>query len=236
MKALVISDIHGNIDGLQAVWEAEKDSDIILCIGDMVDVGFFGADVIQWMMDHRAFCVRGNHDDKFLNFADRVAGCKTEVTTPYSPISYSYSQMSPEQIDFLRKRPEHLEVQIDGIIYGLTHKYSRYKVLADDNEYECFSTQLFGRVVDRMIFGHTHFQLIRGDKYRWMNPGSVCYNRGEFEDSLNAFYMTIEDGEIIPKQIEYDVLKAYDKAASLTSMSNRYMRRINRKVWKNIPK
>ena len=41
MKALIISDIHSNIYGLEAVYKKEKDSDIIYCAGDLVDYGPF---------------------------------------------------------------------------------------------------------------------------------------------------------------------------------------------------
>jgi putative phosphoesterase len=234
MKALVISDIHGNIDGLNAVWNAEKDSDMIICIGDMVDVGYFGDEVVRWMMDHRVLCVRGNHDDKFINYADRLKIGKAKLGEPYSPISYAYSKMSPEEIDFLRKRPATLEVHIDGHLYGLSHKYTKYKVFENDEEYEKFSNETFGRVVDRMIFGHTHFQHVTGEKYLWMNPGSVCYNRGKYAKSLNSYYITIEDGQVELKNVEYDVKSAYEKAESLSCMSDRYFKRIKRLAWKTV--
>ena len=39
MKVLIISDIHANMDALNAVWARESDADAILCAGDVVDWG-----------------------------------------------------------------------------------------------------------------------------------------------------------------------------------------------------
>jgi putative phosphoesterase len=229
LKVLVISDIHGNIDGLKAIWEAEKDSDLILCIGDMVDIGAFGNEVVQWMTEHTAFVVRGNHDDKFNDYARRVSSGEVELKTS-SPISLAFSKMDENQIKFIKNSPQYMKMYIDGYWYGIQHKYRRYKVIADKKTYVDFSLDHHGQIVDRMIFGHTHHQLVNKiDDYLILNPGSASYNRGPFLDSHNAFYMIIEDGEIIPKQISYNIDDAFSKVKSLDGiLSGRYIRRIKK--------
>ena len=67
MKVLIISDIHANLDGLKAVWEAEKDSDLVLCLGDHVDWGFYPHETIDWFREHNVICVAGNHDHEVLD-------------------------------------------------------------------------------------------------------------------------------------------------------------------------
>lgn len=64
MKALIISDIHANIYALENIWKQEKDSDVIYCAGDLVDYGPFPKEVLQWIMEHKALCVKGNHDER----------------------------------------------------------------------------------------------------------------------------------------------------------------------------
>lgn len=66
MRALLISDIHGNIDALRAL-EAQWGSrlhefDRIICLGDLVDYGPSPGDVIDWIRSHATNVVRGNHD------------------------------------------------------------------------------------------------------------------------------------------------------------------------------
>lgn len=49
MKALILSDIHSNIYALEAIWNKERDSDLILCAGDLVDYGPFPQEVLAWV-------------------------------------------------------------------------------------------------------------------------------------------------------------------------------------------
>ena len=41
MKILALSDIHSNIYALDAIWDKEKDADLIVAAGDLVDYGPF---------------------------------------------------------------------------------------------------------------------------------------------------------------------------------------------------
>ena len=52
MKLLIISDIHGNIDALEAVWAADGWADQIYCAGDLTDYGVFPKQVIAWLKEH----------------------------------------------------------------------------------------------------------------------------------------------------------------------------------------
>ena len=66
MKLLILSDVHGNVDALRAIWKEEQDSDKIYCAGDLTDYGAFPEEVIRWMREHHAEVVCGNHD-RFVN-------------------------------------------------------------------------------------------------------------------------------------------------------------------------
>lgn len=60
---MILSDIHGNIDALQAVLaDAAGEYDEIHCLGDLVGYGAAPGEVIAWVRDNTASCVRGNHD------------------------------------------------------------------------------------------------------------------------------------------------------------------------------
>ena len=66
MRALLISDIHGNIDALRALeapWGSRlQEFERIICLGDLVDYGPSPGDVIDWTRSHATNVVRGNHD------------------------------------------------------------------------------------------------------------------------------------------------------------------------------
>jgi predicted phosphodiesterase len=64
-KIALISDIHGNLLGLQAVIEDIEACrcDRIICLGDMVDGGNYNDEVVRFIRDNEIACVRGNHDE-----------------------------------------------------------------------------------------------------------------------------------------------------------------------------
>ena len=67
MKILVLSDIHSNIFALEAIWKRERDSDLILCAGDLVDYGPHPKEVVDWVRAHSVICVQGNHDQFLIS-------------------------------------------------------------------------------------------------------------------------------------------------------------------------
>jgi predicted phosphodiesterase len=66
MHALVISDIHGNIEAPRALevrlGERLRGFSRIICLGDLVDYGPDPGGVIDWVRLHATDVVRGNHD------------------------------------------------------------------------------------------------------------------------------------------------------------------------------
>lgn len=64
-RLAVITDIHGNLGGLQAVLEdaGQQKCDGILCLGDLVDGGSADLEVVNLIREREIPCVRGNHDD-----------------------------------------------------------------------------------------------------------------------------------------------------------------------------
>ena len=60
---LILSDIHGNYEALEAVLEdARSRYDRILCLGDLVGYGADPNPVAEWAKSNVASIVRGNHD------------------------------------------------------------------------------------------------------------------------------------------------------------------------------
>ena len=59
MKTLLISDMHSCIKALEALEQAEKTWDQIICLGDMVDFGMNPHEVIEWCKKHKVIAVAG---------------------------------------------------------------------------------------------------------------------------------------------------------------------------------
>ena len=79
MNILIVSDLHANIEALSAVDEAERPFDHVFCNGDIVDYGPSPNECIEWLRDHHADIVRGNHDHAVGNHAVRL---RTSLPAP----------------------------------------------------------------------------------------------------------------------------------------------------------
>ncbi len=62
MRALILSDIHGNLEALTAVLNAAGQWDALWNLGDMVGYGASPNEVLQVVRPLATLTVRGNHD------------------------------------------------------------------------------------------------------------------------------------------------------------------------------
>lgn len=222
MKLLIISDVHSNIDSLEAILHKEKDSDLIYCAGDLVDVGFYPKEVIECVHEHNIISVRGNHDDlvirTFRSGKHREDLPNEEVTWPI----VNARKLSEDDIQFLEQLPEKIQFTADGIDYCMQHLYKGYDLVVNNYQFSEFWFQQTGERVEegadkkRMIFGHTHRQMmayVHNDRL-WMNPGSVGYNRDD-DPSIAAHYMTVTNGVVELKNLVHDKSMPRDRLREL---------------------
>ena len=63
MRRLIVSDIHANLEALEAVLaDAVGLYQEIVCCGDLVGYGGSPAEVVAWAQENVRLTVRGNHD------------------------------------------------------------------------------------------------------------------------------------------------------------------------------
>ena len=62
MRVGVISDLHGNLDALDAVLAAMGSVDALWCLGDVVGYGAEPNECIARLQEREAVCIVGNHD------------------------------------------------------------------------------------------------------------------------------------------------------------------------------
>jgi predicted phosphodiesterase len=70
MRALIVSDIHANLEALQAVLAAAPAHDVVWNLGDIVGYGANPNEVIDESRRHGAVFVRGNHDRVCCGLSD----------------------------------------------------------------------------------------------------------------------------------------------------------------------
>ncbi|MES2837170.1 MAG: metallophosphoesterase [Bacteroidota bacterium] len=68
MKVLVISDVHGNLPALEFVLNEEKDSDLIISLGDVVNYGPWSNECVDLLSTQKnKVLLQGNHEEAFIS-------------------------------------------------------------------------------------------------------------------------------------------------------------------------
>ena len=70
MRVLVLSDVHGNRFGLEAVLASAPAHDTVLCLGDIVGYGAHPNECCEILRERDAICLLGNHDAAALGQID----------------------------------------------------------------------------------------------------------------------------------------------------------------------
>jgi predicted phosphodiesterase len=207
MRYLILTDIHANIDALNAI---DESYDQLLVLGDLVDYGAAPEETVQWISDHNPIAVSGNHDFAMATGAD----CRS------SPISYALSVatreffrplLSQTALSYLRGLTDQATLTITDATFHLVHATPRnplYEYLsadADESIWEAAVGDLAMRE-EWLFVGHTHRPFIkRVGKLTVVNPGSLGM---PIDGDARACYALWEDGEVNLKRINYDVEKA----------------------------
>lgn len=187
-RTAYISDIHGNMAGLEVVLEdiARQSCDRIVCLGDLVEGGPANVEVVETLMRLGVACVRGNHDE--INDVDLPAAVRATI------------QGFPERI----VEGDVLQVHISprAIKRKVNHAVEAWNVFDESR----FRLTFIGHVHIPLIFGarsgtygeaRSHsfeysrpLALDRGERYI-VCVGSVGYGR----DDVGKLRYAIHDGE-----------------------------------------
>jgi predicted phosphodiesterase len=102
MRALILSDIHGNLEALNAVLEAAAPFDVLWNLGDVVGYGASPNEVIDLIRPTAQLNVRGNHD--------RVC-CGLTSALGFNPVAraaatWTHDELTPENLAWLRAVPQ----------------------------------------------------------------------------------------------------------------------------------
>jgi predicted phosphodiesterase len=101
MRALILSDIHANLEALNAVLAASGEWDALWNLGDMVGYGASPNQVLEVIRPLSTLTVRGNHDRACSGISSTVH------FNPAARISaaWTFEQLSKENIEWLRELP-----------------------------------------------------------------------------------------------------------------------------------
>lgn len=224
MKYGILSDIHGNLEALEAILEALGEVDAYLCLGDVVGYGANPNECCARIREIAAVTILGNHDEVALGRMD-LAWFNSFARFA---AEWTISQLTPETRAFLEKLEPTARVGNLTLAHGSLRDPWAYIThpLEAQGDFECLKTPVG-------FFGHTHLaeyywqrhpqgrvemeEMVDGGRvkldprYRYLiNPGSVGQPRdGNWHASAVLYDSSTHQLQVL--RVPYDLATAQAK-------------------------
>jgi len=196
VKLALLSDIHSNLEALDAVLEALPEVDRILVLGDIVGYGPDPLGVIDRLQAAKARAVRGNHDQAMLEPS------LLELFNPHAAAAarWTLDVMTPQSLRYLNSLPLYGRIGRHRLVHGSPRKPYIWEYILDELQALEILVRLGARYC---FFGHTHLpriftesgeQIPEGTDWievpasALVNPGSVGQPRDGNPDAAFAVF------------------------------------------------
>lgn len=240
MKRAIISDIHSNLEGLEAVL-ADIDSqgcEEIYCLGDVIGYGPNPRECIDRVMERCAVCILGNHDQGAL-FDPEGFNSGAEKAIFWTREQLENPRGNPadnaKRWDFLGELPR--SRRENGLLYvhGSPRNPLNEYVFPED-VYNLRKMEKLFSLVDHVGFqGHTHVPGVFTQQNKFLSPEEVDYHLplstakvmvnvgsvGQPRDGDARACYVIYDGEGLTfRRVTYPVQKTVEKIYAIPELDN----------------
>jgi diadenosine tetraphosphatase ApaH/serine/threonine PP2A family protein phosphatase len=231
-----ISDIHGNLEALEAVLREVRHQGIdeIWCLGDIVGYGPNPIECADLVRKNCSRVLMGNHDWALLNSPvgfNTLATAMIYKTKEWMRVTDDSTEEDKERWEFISQL--NLSAEVDGMF--LVHASPRAElseyilpsdVAHDPRKFE----EIFSMIDHLCVVGHSHVPCciteelelagVRGENFavsldgrkRIINIGSV----GQPRDGDNrACFVTFDDDQVRYTRVPYDYRRTMDKIRKL---------------------
>ena len=225
MRALVLSDIHGNLLALDAVLEAEGDRyDELWCLGDVVGYGARPNECVDRVRGLATICLAGNHDlavlgkvdvDRFGADAARAARWTREILGSEQEAWLDGLEPTAEAgrvfLAHASPRDPVWEYVVDGpgAAIALAHAPDAQVVLVGHTH-----VPMSARALDDRVTGGQappgREEVLAPDVRLLANPGSVGQPR---DGDSRAAYLVLDVDDGVPVRVEFRRVE-YDAATA----------------------
>jgi predicted phosphodiesterase len=236
VRILILSDIHANLEALEACLEAAPEHDRVFNLGDIVGYGANPNEVTKRARELGEVFVRGNHDKACTGLVS------LDGFNPMAGMAATWTRerLTPDNLEFLHELP-------CGPLSPLKSLQCVHGSPRDEDEYVLTARDAFSILAQAtsplIFFGHTHvqgaywiddvkenegiiapnyasakgkqkatFALTETAKYM-INPGSVGQPRDGDPRAAFALY-DVEARTVTLHRVPYDVEQAQDKIFS----------------------
>jgi predicted phosphodiesterase len=221
----VISDIHGNLEALEAVLQDVPDGvETVYCLGDVVGYGANPDECCDIVRESEMPVISGNHDlavtdlETDLNWFNPVAA---------AAVVWTREHLSEENTEFLRTRPRTIQTDEALFVHGSVRDPDEYIINATSAQENLAILKSQYQRVPICYFGHTHVKTVAPSPNGpvieahtldlstngpyLVNPGSVGQPR---DGDTFASYVIAEGERVTYRFVEYDIERAQAKIRS----------------------
>lgn len=110
-RIAIISDVHGNLEAMEAILEDIKNQDIdeIICLGDSISLGPNSKECVDLLIDNNIKSVLGNHEIYLLRGVDFDPSIVGKEKEHYKAV---WESLTEREINYIKKCPLYYEVNI----------------------------------------------------------------------------------------------------------------------------
>ena len=239
VKRALISDIHSNLEALEAVLTDIKQQGIseIFCLGDLVGYGPNPGECIDLVMACKV-CLLGNHDqgalfdpEGFNSGAERaIFWTRQQLENGTGPAARRQKRW-----DFLGERPRNF---LDGnmlFVHGSARNPLNEYVFPEDIYNRRKLEKIFALVPQFAFQGHTHVPGVFTEDFSFLTPEEINneFHLSEHKAMVNvgsvgqprdgdsrACYVVVEDGVVRFHRVEYPLEKTIAKIYDIPDLDN----------------
>ncbi len=151
MLVAVLSDIHGNIEALEAVWQDMAPLQIgqVVCLGDVVGYGPNPEEAVNSVRERDVLCCMGNHELGIVNATERA----WFNATAQKGLGLTAELLSSESLRYMASLPRYVCLAGARFVHGFPpDNVTTYLFQVDEGEI----TAWFERGEVLTFVGHTH--------------------------------------------------------------------------------
>ncbi len=239
MKRAIVSDIHGNLEALEAVLAdiESQNVDDVICLGDVIGYGPNPCECIDRVMQFGA-CILGNHDQGALFDPEGFSsGAEKAIfwTRQQLENSGGDAQAMTRRLDFLAELPRNRQENGLMFVHGSARNPLNEYVFPEDIYNTRKIEKILGLVEHVCFQGHTHvpgvftqdlsfyspdelnYRYVMEKQKAMINVGSVGQPR---DCDPRSCYVILEDELVSFRRVEYPLERTVEKIYAIDDLDN----------------
>jgi predicted phosphodiesterase len=238
VKRALISDLHSNLEALEAVFDDIRSQGIteVFCLGDLVGYGPNPRECIDMVMQCRV-CLLGNHDQGALFDPEGFnSGAERAIFWTRMQLEGGGSAIERQKRwDFLGELPRNYQEDKFLFVHGSARNPLNEYVFPEDIYNRRKLEKIFALIPMYSFQGHTHVPGVFTEQFQFLSPEEINheFRLGEEKAMINvgsvgqprdgnprACYVVLEDNVVRFRRVEYPFEKTIAKIYEIPDLDN----------------